>query len=382
MKDRSTHAHNASVSRFFKKPRSLHRQLVLANSAIFLLCFLLFDLMIILLLTLYNHMLNTSARTPLLILIVVGTLAITLFALVMISLITHRTLRPLLALNIDSPAFSPKSSDTLLASPSTAIEIQDLARTFNHMNKHLETGVYLQRNFVDAVSHELRTPLTAIRGQVDVLLMNTHLTGIALQDVHQIRADIARVSRLLTNLLMATRAEMGILPELNARHTQCIEVHTLLTEIIRQFRQDNQQHVLDVEEMAHVEVQGDADLLKHLILTILDHTLYTNTTTPHPGHLSVALSTMHNPPAILSNNSHLDWAMIRICDAGPALAPDDIAHLFEPYSRSLQYGLASKRGVSSGLFVSRLIAGAHGGDISVENTSTHGSCFHICLPMV
>ena len=47
-----------------------------------------------------------------------------------------------------------------------------LADTFDAMLERLESAFQQQRNFVLDMSHELRTPLTALRGNIDVLLMD------------------------------------------------------------------------------------------------------------------------------------------------------------------------------------------------------------------
>ncbi|WP_126554023.1 ATP-binding protein [Dictyobacter kobayashii] len=72
---------------------------------------------------------------------------------------------------------------------------------------------------------------------------------------------------------------------------------------------------------------------------------------------------------------------MHICDTGPGIAPKDIPHIFEHYYRAQQPNSRSKHGAGLDLFVSRLIASAHSGDITVDSQLTKGSCFYIWLPM-
>jgi two-component system OmpR family sensor kinase len=62
------------------------------------------------------------------------------------------------------------------------------------------------------VSHELRTPLTSLRGQIEVLFMDSDLSEGVGQDLRQIQAELVHLSRIVSNLLSMARAEIGVLP--------------------------------------------------------------------------------------------------------------------------------------------------------------------------
>jgi signal transduction histidine kinase len=65
-----------------------------------------------------------------------------------------------------------------------------------------------QRAFVADASHELRTPLTVIGGQLEVLASQPNPSGEEVRRVERlVRAEIARVSRLVDDLLLLAKAE-------------------------------------------------------------------------------------------------------------------------------------------------------------------------------
>jgi two-component system OmpR family sensor kinase len=87
-------------------------------------------------------------------------------------------------------------------------EVRVLADAFNHMLDRLTDAFAGQRTFVADASHELRTPLTVIRGQLEVLAAQQEPSGEEVRRVERlVRAEIARVTRLVDDLLVLAKAE-------------------------------------------------------------------------------------------------------------------------------------------------------------------------------
>ena len=83
-----------------------------------------------------------------------------------------------------------------------------LADAFNHMLDRLTDAFAGQRAFVADASHELRTPLTVIGGQLEVLAAQSNPPGEEVRRVERlVRAEIARISRLVDDLLLLAKAE-------------------------------------------------------------------------------------------------------------------------------------------------------------------------------
>jgi signal transduction histidine kinase len=76
-----------------------------------------------------------------------------------------------------------------------------------------------------------------------------------------------------------------------------------------------------------------------------------------------------------------DSVLARVADTGPGIAPEQLESIFEPFVQ-LTSGLADRRGgVGLGLAISRDLARAMGGDLTVESSVGVGSVFTLSLPL-
>jgi signal transduction histidine kinase len=73
-------------------------------------------------------------------------------------------------------------------------------------------------------------------------------------------------------------------------------------------------------------------------------------------------------------------ALLRCCDHGPGISPEDRKNLFRPFSKSAQKAARSAPGVGLGLALCRRLARSLGGDLLFDGTVPTGACFILKLP--
>jgi signal transduction histidine kinase len=71
---------------------------------------------------------------------------------------------------------------------------------------------------------------------------------------------------------------------------------------------------------------------------------------------------------------------IRVRDAGPGIAPDELARVFEPFYRVESSRSRESGGTGLGLTIARNIAEQHGGTISLANRHEGGLEVTLLLP--
>ena len=238
-------------------------------------------------------------------------------------------------------------------------EVQRLADTFDAMLARLDKAFEERRNFLLDVSHDLRTPLTALKGNLDVMLMGEGLDQETRSQLEGMSAEVGRLMRLTANLLYMADADVGREPQ-----RRPVELDVLCLEVYRQARYLRRDVKLSLGKEDQVTVMGDSDLLKQMILNLVDNGLKY---TPAGGRVDLS---------VLQNGG---FAQIVVQDSGPGIPAENLPHIFERFYRGSERG--RKGGTGLGLAIANWIAGAHGGHIQVESDKDHGSKFTVLLPL-
>jgi len=238
-------------------------------------------------------------------------------------------------------------------------EIGDLARAINDTLERLERLFRTQQRLLADVSHELRTPLTAVRGNLDLMIRmgDTDPESLAV-----IQEEVARMTRLVGDLLLLARADAGGLPM--AR--QPVDLDNLFFEVYRQVGLLQKSVEVSITGMDQVRVVGDADRLKQLLINLVDNAIKY---TPEGGEVLLSLSKSEG------------WARVSITDKGIGIPPEDLPHIFDRFYRVDKARSRSQGGSGLGLSIAKWIAKAHGGDIEVESQVGVGTTFTILLPV-
>jgi signal transduction histidine kinase len=86
---------------------------------------------------------------------------------------------------------------------------------------------------------------------------------------------------------------------------------------------------------------------------------------------------------VISGADDHGWAIIRVCDHGPGIAPEDLPHIFDRFYRGKPMGDgALSKGSGLGLAITRAVVGANGGTIEAANNSDgRGVTFSLRLPL-
>jgi two-component system OmpR family sensor kinase len=240
-------------------------------------------------------------------------------------------------------------------------EAQQLADTFDGMLQRLSEAFQQQRSFVQDVSHELRTPLTALMGHLDLLLMNDRIGEEMRSELERMSVEVKRLIRLSSNILYLAQGDTGLKVLLRP-----VGLDTLCLEVYRQTRDLRPEVKLRLGRQDQVEVMGDQDLLKQVIVNLVDNGLKY---TAAGGQVTLSLGRDDS------------CALIVVEDTGPGIRDEEIPRIFDRYYRGAGSGRTGRSGAGIGLAISDWIVRAHGGGIEVESEVGQGSTFRVRIPL-
>ncbi len=238
-------------------------------------------------------------------------------------------------------------------------EIGDLTMALNQTLERLENLFRTQQRFLADVSHELRTPLTTIRGNVDLMRRMDMVDPDFLNDI---QAELERMTRLVNDLLMLARADVGSVRIMR----EPVEIDSVVIDVYRQVATVEQPVTIKLNEVDQAYVLGDRDRLKQLLLNLVDNAIKY---TPEGGEVRMGLSKSE------------DRVHIYVSDTGIGISEEDLPHIFDRFFRVDKARSRAMGGTGLGLSIARSVVEAHGGDIHVTSKFGEGTTFYVSLPL-
>jgi len=242
-------------------------------------------------------------------------------------------------------------------------ELGHLARVFNDLLSRLDQSFESMRAFMADASHELRTPLSIIRGEADVALSQERDASEYREALATIQDEARRLSRVVDDMMALARADAGQRP----LRVQEFYLNDLVEECCKAARvlALHEGVSLTLEPSSDIPYQGDEDLLRRMILNLLDNaTKYT----PSGGSVSVKLE---REPANIK---------ITVSDTGIGIPVESAPHVFERFFRVDSARSRAEGGSGLGLAIAKWVAEAHEGSIGVNSALGAGSTFTVRLP--
>lgn len=228
-----------------------------------------------------------------------------------------------------------------------------------------EAAAEEKSRFAAIVSHEIRTPLNTLLNSLRLLsrsslpsserriVMLAHRAGDALHD-------------LLNDILELAKLEAGSL----TLRQGWFELRPLLAGVTDLFQPLSGTEAettlrLDVSPDVPARLYADPGRLRQILLNLVSNAVKFSAA----GEITV------------SARCEGAFLMLRVCDPGPAIAPEHRDRLFDAFSRIEQADGSVKPGSGLGLAICRKIVLLLGGDIGWAAIAA-GNCFWVRLPIV
>ncbi|MDO8963527.1 MAG: HAMP domain-containing sensor histidine kinase [Coriobacteriia bacterium] len=232
----------------------------------------------------------------------------------------------------------------------------------------LEAALRTRSDFFAVASHEIRSPLAVIRMYGEMLFTGEfgRLTKGQKDAVGSVSSAAARLTSIVADLMDVALLDRGLMPltfgtiELDQIVDQAVHDAVALGALL---------HVgVEMQPGATgVTIRGDELRLRQVVDNILGN--------------AVKYSDPAGPVRVQVLDAG-DFAEVRIADQGPGIPEEKRGLLFELFRRVETEDNSSASGLGLGLAISRRIAQAHGGDITVEDNAVdgRGTVFIVRLP--
>ena len=279
----------------------------------------------------------------------------------------------------------------VFASARDMTELKAIERSLQQKNVELEDASRMKSAFLANMSHELRTPLNAIIGFSEVL--GDGLLGDMTEKQRRFIGDIFKSGKhllsLINDILDLSKVEAGkMLLDLDS-----VEVSSLLKNSLSIIKgQAAVKHVsLDMRLAENLgSMTADARKVKQIVYNLLSNAVKF---IADGGHVTLCADRVtRNEVAVLTGpwagrtfplaeSDFSDYLMLSVTDDGIGMSPDQLEHLFKPFSQ-VDSSLARQfEGTGLGLAMVKLLADLHGGAVAVESAVGEGSRFTVWIPM-
>jgi PAS domain S-box-containing protein len=244
-------------------------------------------------------------------------------------------------------------------------ELERLNKVAEEARRVAEEANTAKSQFVAKMSHELRTPLNAIAGYVELLELQIRgpITDAQREDLSRIRRAADALRRLIDDILSFAKLESGRLEF----HYEAVALagflDTLESFIAPRVERKGLRYRFDPDG-ADITVWIDPDKVQQIMLNFLSNAVkFTDT-----GSVTLRCRTSG------------DTFALQVSDTGRGIAANARESIFEPFVQGNHSTSTPAEGTGLGLVISRELARAMGGDVTVESEEGKGSTFSLVLP--
>ncbi len=230
--------------------------------------------------------------------------------------------------------------------------------------------------FLAVLSHELRTPLTPVLIASSALLEQNDLPlhPSVRSTLEMVQRNVELESRLIDDLLDVSRIARGRL----VLDLETVDVHRAIRDCVEICRDETfvagLEVVLDLVAPDH-HVKGDHARLMQVVWNLVRNAARF---TPGGGTLTIRTSNTPGPDPSAAHR-----LIVEFIDTGIGLDHAVVDRIFDPFYQGDIDPRQRSKGLGLGLSISRSIAAAHGGSLSVQSPGLElGSTFSLELTTV
>lgn len=257
----------------------------------------------------------------------------------------------------------------VIALEKSRAEQEILLKELHSTQSELQRAVSMRDDFMSLVAHELRTPLNTLFLETQLRTMQLERSNIDFFNEAGLRKMVERDSRqihsmvrLIDDMLDVSRIRSG---KLSIR-PQPTDLASLLERVVNDLNPQATAagSTISCEPVASVIGMWDTFRIEQMLINLLTNAVRYGEKKPISVRCDVENNSVH----------------IHVADHGLGISEDNLQRIFAPFERALDKD--SSGGLGLGLYITRQLAEAHGGSVSVKSRLGEGSIFSVKLPLI
>lgn len=233
-----------------------------------------------------------------------------------------------------------------------------------------EKSLEEQRSEFNALaSQELRTPLATLEGVTSTILADKRLKYDKKTKEYVLQADksVRSLMKLTNDILTITRSNDDkievVFSEVNIEKT----IDSSIEDLIIKAKNKKLELILDFAKDLPI-ISTDGSKLKEIVFNLTENAIkYTE-----QGSITISVK----------NNSDRDVIEVEVKDTGEGISESDQKKLFHCFFRANDFITQKAGGTGLGLYISRTLITAMGGEIGVKSEKGRGSIFWFTIPKI
>ena len=258
---------------------------------------------------------------------------------------------------------------------SSIIKQDELTKKLEAANEELKYKDRLKDEFINIAAHELKTPIQPILGLTEIL--HSQIKDVKQKELLEVTIrNTKRLQRLTNDILDVTKIEsksLGLNKEqFNLNDVVVNAMNDLVLD--REFLDSNSQKIKLSYHPQDFLVQADKGRIAQVISNLLSNAFKSTKENGKGGIVTIGIENRVRAGEPNKNDREI---VVSISDEGKGIDSKILPTLFAKFVSKY-----SSKGTGLGLFISKSIVEAHGGQIWCRNNDQgKGATFAFCLPI-
>lgn len=223
----------------------------------------------------------------------------------------------------------------------------------------------MKDTFISMASHELKSPLISMKGNIEFFReeMESHLNENGKHYIENIYNSAERLEMLIGDILEVSRLEGNRIPI----SENVVNLVPIIKKSIEEIKPQAIQKGIAVSYEASKlpPIRTDPERVKQIVINLLSNAVK---------------YTLKGQVQIITKTTDKEL-LITVADTGVGISAENLANLFQKFSRIFNKETREASGTGLGLWISRELARKMKGDITVESIRGVGSHFTLRLPL-